>query len=76
MILENRCHGIRPWNRFTVRVQSEMLSSNTVDSISYVLFLFEKIKSPACPILFKFSGEICYGLIYSPLYEWVPQRKK
>ena len=39
-------------------------------------FLFEKIKSPACPILFKFSGELCYGLIYSPLYEWVPQCKK
>ena len=45
---------------------------NTVDSISYVLFLFEKIKSPVCPILFKFSGELCYGLIYSPLYEWDP----
>ena len=43
--------------------------ANTVDSISNVLFLFEKIKSPAFPILFKFSGEPCYGLIYSPLYE-------
>ena len=42
----------------------------TVDSISCVLFLFEKIKSPACPILFKFSGEPCYGFIYSLLYEW------
>ena len=44
----------------------------TVDSIFMFLFLFEKIKSPACPILVKFSGELCYGLIYSPLYEWDP----
>ena len=43
----------------------------------YSFFLFEKIKSPACPILVKFSGEPCFGLIYwlmiefySPLYEW------
>ena len=28
MILETRCHGIRPWNRITVWVQSEMLSSS------------------------------------------------
>ena len=28
MILQNRCHGILPWNRLTVRVQSEMLSSS------------------------------------------------
>ena len=42
-----------------------------VQWIPFVMFffLFEKIKSPTCPILFKFSGEPCYGVIYSPLYE-------
>ena len=37
MILENRCHGIRPWNRFTVRVQSEMLSSNSRSGASFFI---------------------------------------
>ena len=35
MSLENRCHGIRPWNRFTVRVQNEMLSSNSRSGASF-----------------------------------------
>ena len=37
MILENRCHGIRPWNRFTVRVQSEMLSSKSRSGASFFI---------------------------------------
>ena len=47
------------------------MSNDIVQWIPFVMFfsLFEKIKSPACPILFKFSGELCYGVIYSPLYE-------
>ena len=41
MILENRCHGIRPLNRFTVRVQSEMLSSNSRSGASFFIDDFQ-----------------------------------
>ena len=45
-------------------------SGDRVDSISYILLLFEKMKLPARPILFKFSGQLCFGLTYVRLYEW------
>ena len=52
-------------------VDSAVFARSVLQWIPFLMFffLFEKIKSPACPILFKFSGEPCYGLIYSPLYE-------
>ena len=64
--------GIEP---ATFRSESAALTTAPRDPTQWIpylmfFFLFEKIKSPACPILFKFSGELCYGLIYSPLYEW------
>ena len=56
----------------TLRTEFNFVLSNwpkKVEWIPFLMFLvlFEKIKSPACLILFKFSGELCYGLIYSPL---------
>ena len=54
------------------KIQFLALRISLVQWIPFLMFffLFEKIKSPACPILFKFSAEPCYGLIISPLYEW------
>ena len=57
----NRTHGLASCH-FTSCVSLQWIP------FLMFFFLFEKIKSPACPILFKFSGEPCYGLIYSPLY--------
>ena len=53
-------------------VTGTISNSNAVQWIPFLMFfffLFEKIESPTCQILFKFSGELCYGFIYSPLYE-------
>ena len=58
-------------SRFRLRAYRTVLRLQWIPFLMF-FFLFEKIKSPACPILFKFSGELRYGLIYSPLYEWDP----
>ena len=65
MILENRCHGIRPWKRFTVRVQSEMLSSNSRSGAS---FFYSTCLTIGCLLVGHDTGVIDTGkklLIFS-----------
>ena len=45
-------------------------SFTAIDSISLVLFvcLFQQKHHSLVPIVFKFSGQLCSGLVYSPLW--------
>ena len=63
-----RCGALATKARNSMVVETSFADA-LVQWIPFLMFffLFEKIKSSACPILFKFSGEPCYGLIYSPL---------